>query len=330
MGQLHSDDLNWSIRRGSDAQAAASEFGRVATEIRDFIQGVREKRLAGTGSQWSAIENFANRIQPESAKLISQTFLDPDVVKWFVQQDSHVRDAEHYLLYLSNELERLAELQARLTAPGRVAAGTGSDRGTLAIRSDDRREISESRPLGSISVFISHSSQDFQLAAQLVDLLRSALNLRADTVRCTSVDGYRLPAGADSDEQLRDEALNSIVFIGILSPFSMGSAYVLFELGARWGAKKPIIPLLAPGMGPQALRGPLVGLNAISGDNAAQLHQLVADVSRTLDIEPEGAAVYQRHVDAIIYSAHSSHTAGTSALMPAAVGSEATRHAIVG
>jgi hypothetical protein len=45
-------------------------------------------------------------------------------------------------------------------------------------------------------------------------------------------------------------------------------------------------------------------LNALSCDSAAQLHQLVADVSRTLEIEPEGAAVYQRHVDAIVYSAH--------------------------
>lgn len=97
----------------------------------------------------------------------------------------------------------------------------------------------------AIDVFISHSSEDAGLAAQVVDLLRSALNLQAARVRCTSVDGYRLAAGADSDEQLRNEALDAIVFIGILSPLSMASAYVLFELGARWGAKKPIVPLLA-------------------------------------------------------------------------------------
>jgi TIR domain len=157
-----------------------------------------------------------------------------------------------------------------------------------------------------IDVFISHSSQDALLARQVVDLLRSALALRADHIRCTSVDGFGLPAGADVDDYLRDEALNASVVIGILSPFSMASAYVLFELGARWGAKKPLVPLLAPGVGPQALRGPLTRLNALSCDSASQLHQLVADVAAALGAQPESAAVYQTQVDAIMYSAHTS------------------------
>jgi hypothetical protein len=157
----------------------------------------------------------------------------------------------------------------------------------------------------SVDVFISHSSQDSELAAHLVDLLRSALNLRVNQVRCTSVDGYRLPVGADSDEQLRDEALEATTFIGILSPFSLASAYVLFELGARWGAKKAILPLLAPGVGPQALRGPLTGINALSCESAGQLHQLVSDVAGALGVGLESAAVYQRHVDAIVYLSRS-------------------------
>lgn len=156
-----------------------------------------------------------------------------------------------------------------------------------------------------VDVFISHSNEDSQLARQLVDLLRSSLNLRAQQIRCTSVDGYRLPAGADADEQLREEALAARAFIGILSPFSLTSAYVLFELGARWGAKRPLIPLLAPGTGPQALRGPLTGLNALSCESAAQLHQLVSDVGETLGIEAESPAVYQSNIDAILYSGHS-------------------------
>jgi len=298
MTQLRTEDLNWSLKRGCDAASTASAFASVAAKIHDFLRAMRAEQSAGTGSHWMAIEDFSNRIQPEAVKLISDAFLDPDIVKWFVQEESHVSDPENYLAYLANKAARLDELQARLSAPN----GTTMKKNPTGENANERTSASQSPR--ALAVFISHSSQDVQLAGQLVDLLRSALTLRADRVRCTSVDGYRLPAGVDSDEQLRDEALHSVVFIGILSPFSMASAYVLFELGARWGARKPIIPLLAPGMGPQALRGPLVGLNALSCDSAAQLHQLVADVSGTLQIEPEGAAVYQRHIDAIVYSAH--------------------------
>jgi TIR domain len=156
-----------------------------------------------------------------------------------------------------------------------------------------------------VDVFISHSSQDTQLARQVVDLLRSSLNLHAKQIRCTSVDGYRLPAGANTDERLREEVLASRTFISILSSSSLSSVYVLFELGARWGAKKPLFPLLAPGMGSQSLRGPLTGLNALTCETAGQLHQLVSDVGETLGIHTEPPAVYQSDIEAILYSGHS-------------------------
>jgi hypothetical protein len=153
-----------------------------------------------------------------------------------------------------------------------------------------------------VNVFISHSSEDQALAGRVVDLLRSALNLRADGIRCTSVDGYRLPVGADSDEQLREEILGARSFVGILSTFSLASAYVLFELGARWGVRKHLAPLLAPGMTAHALRGPIAGLNALSCESAAQLHQLVQDLGNILGIQPEPPQAYQAKVDAVMYS----------------------------
>lgn len=172
--------------------------------------------------------------------------------------------------------------------------------GTAPSTPSDKERVSHRM----VDVFVSHSSHDVALAAQVVDLLRAALNLRAESIRCTSVDGYRLPAGADSDEQLRDEALACRALIVILSAFSLASAYVLFERGARWGAKRPLIPLLAPGIGPQALKGPLAGLNALNCENAAQLHQLVSDVAAILNVQPANPAVFQRHIEAILYASH--------------------------
>jgi len=155
-----------------------------------------------------------------------------------------------------------------------------------------------------VDVFVSHSNQDVDFATHVVDLLRAALNLHAEQIRCTSVEGYKLPGGADFDSQLREEALASRVFIGILSAFSLASAYVLFELGARWGAKRPIMPLLSPGTGLQVVKGPLKGLNVLSCENASQLHQMVSEIADILDISLENPAVYQRHIDAILYLVH--------------------------
>src|SRR5688500_1138362 len=116
----------------------------------------------------------------------------------------------------------------------------------------------------SIDIFLSHSSRDSELAKALVELFRAAFSLPAKRIRCTSVSGYKLPAGADTDEQLRKETVEARVLLGLITELSVDSAYVLFELGARWGAKKFLAPLLGAGRGPEILGGPLSGLNALS------------------------------------------------------------------
>lgn len=159
----------------------------------------------------------------------------------------------------------------------------------------------------SIRLFISHSSQDHELVRLLVELLRSALPLPATQVRCTSIDGYRLPGGANTDAQLRAEVHDTDAFIGVISAQSIKSLYVVFELGARWGAGKPLIPLLAPGVDVNVLGGPLIGINALRADNRAQLHQLVMNIARELQLTPEAPQVYERYIDAIL-------TLGTSTM----------------
>lgn len=148
------------------------------------------------------------------------------------------------------------------------------------------------------SIFISHSSKDVDLALALIDLLEAGLALTATQIRCSSVDGYRLPVGVNTEGKLREEVNAAKVVVGLITPSSLSSYYVMFELGARWGANLFLAPLLA-GVKAGELSGPLSLLNALSANNDAQLHQLLEDIARHLGLQVQPAASYIRNVTAV-------------------------------
>ena len=173
---------------------------------------------------------------------------------------------------------------------------------TQVRRASADNESIESKPKTdpAVAIFISHSSSDLEFAKLLLALLKSALRLPAASIRCTSVDGHRLPGGADTDEQLRREVYDATAFIGIISTSSLNSMYVAFELGARWGAQRHLLPLLTPGADASILSGPLAGVNALRSENASQLHQMIDEVGNLLGVEPEPAQVFQAEIDALL------------------------------
>jgi hypothetical protein len=170
--------------------------------------------------------------------------------------------------------------------------------------------------------FISHASEDKKLALALIELLRSAFNMEADRFLCTSVDGYRLPAGSDTDEVLRNTVLGCRTLVGIVSPASRKSAYVLCELGARWGTRKHLVPVTAGGVAPGELTGPVGKLNALNLSSRPNVLQLIGDLATELKIETERAEVFDRHVDRVV---RESKAARTSRRRPIVRGSRTRR-----
>ena len=97
----------------------------------------------------------------------------------------------------------------------------------------------------SVEVFLSHSSKDLMLAEAVVELLTSSIDLLG-VVRCTSAFGYSLDIGTGVARKLRKEIDECDVFLTLISVNSLSSQFCLFEMGAAWGLKKKIKPILAP------------------------------------------------------------------------------------
>jgi hypothetical protein len=195
----------------------------------------------------------------------------------------------------------LARAGLLLQSPG---AGNSSTFSVLpeGIDVHQKRGASGGTNGGGMRLFISHSSRDRIFVTALVDLLRSALNLATSDIRCTSLAGFNLPGGADIASQLKREVLEAHAFIAVVSRSSLFSIFTVFEMGARWGANKPLVPLLAPGMSPRDLEAPLSQLNALSSDNRSHIHQLVQELAGHLGIQAESPAVYETKLDRLLQS----------------------------
>jgi hypothetical protein len=175
--------------------------------------------------------------------------------------------------------------------------GVGFGKKSAREKSPSRSHAKSNAPVGPL-VLISHSSKDRELATALIDLLKAGIGLLADQIRCSSVDGHRLPVGVDTASKLREEVNAAAVVIGLITPSSLSSHYVMFELGARWGANLFVAPLLA-GVEAGTLSGPLSLLNALAANNELQLHQLLVDIGSQLGLRVQSPAAYLRNVSAV-------------------------------
>jgi hypothetical protein len=154
----------------------------------------------------------------------------------------------------------------------------------------------------NLDIFISHSSEDEKVAEALADLFKNALNLPAKKIRCTSVPAYKLEPGATVEETLRREIDETRVFIGLITPASVKSTYVLFELGARWGAgaDRSLIPVLASGADYSYLHDPLKNRNPIRCEEQAEVRDLIDVVASILGVAPDRQSAYQKWVDELV------------------------------
>lgn len=128
-------------------------------------------------------------------------------------------------------------------------------------------------------IFISHRHRDQAIAEALIELLMSAFHVEPADIRCTSVQGYKLTPGERTSEALRSNLAGAELVIGLLSPDTTESNYVLAELGAAWGRDVATFPLLTRGATYADVPSPLNERHCVSleiQDNCLELVESVA------------------------------------------------------
>ena len=162
------------------------------------------------------------------------------------------------------------------------------------------QKVKETKTMSKIQLFFSHSSVDQELAKSLVELVVGTIEIADEAIRCTSVPGYKLTTGDHTSSTLKKDLKSSSVVIGLLTKQSLSSSYVLFELGAAWGADTRIKPLLGPDADYSELPGPLKENNVVKISDRHAMVQLLNELSEPLGVTMKNAARVDWKVTAFV------------------------------
>lgn len=101
-------------------------------------------------------------------------------------------------------------------------------------------------------IFISHSTNDGDLAIKLMDLLQTQFNLQRHNFFLTSDDELKI--GEDWIESIRIGMEQANIVLPLITPNFLESQFCLCELGATWINQKALVPVILPPLDHNALQ----------------------------------------------------------------------------
>lgn len=131
-------------------------------------------------------------------------------------------------------------------------------------------------------IFISHASADKVLVESFVDVvLSNACEVKAADIFCTSLEGMKIPVGADSFiDFIRAQIQEPKLVILIISPNYLASQFCLCEMGACWGMGLPVFPIVVPPLKPSEVKATLAVTQSASIQELSTLEELCERVGK--------------------------------------------------
>jgi hypothetical protein len=124
-------------------------------------------------------------------------------------------------------------------------------------------------------IFLSHATADKELADSLIELLTIGCDISPNDILCTSEPGMGIPIGnGNFIAYLQNQIQNPALVILLISQNYFASPFCLCELGATWGLKLPIFPLVVPPVKRANLKATLLVTQAGYVNSLECLHDL--------------------------------------------------------
>jgi hypothetical protein len=132
----------------------------------------------------------------------------------------------------------------------------------------------------SKKIFISHAAKDKKLADALVDLLQTGINISADDIFCSSLEGLGIPQGTDFIAHIKAQIQQPKVVVALLTQSYLASQFCMCELGATWAMSHRLLPLLVSPMTYHDFKGVLTvtQLASIDSDLTGTMQALIEEL----------------------------------------------------
>lgn len=143
-------------------------------------------------------------------------------------------------------------------------------------------------------LFISHASVDVQLAEFLETEARACIP-GVEVFRTTRVGQIR--PGREWASVVQEHLRLASHFLILLTPTSIARPWVLFEAGAAWMARKPLVPVVAGGLAKQDAPEPFSTLQVLSLEDPGEAAVSFREFGGTLT-DPAGFAARIRSLGA--------------------------------
>lgn len=169
---------------------------------------------------------------------------------------------------------------------------------------DQKEELKEVKSTSSEmnndrKIFISHSSLDFKIVEQVIELLEG-IGTPSDLIFCSSFEGYNIGLGEDFLETIKKELNQDVLVLFILSPNFYGSPISLCEMGATWVKTSEHVPILIPPFDYKDVRGVIPFSQGMKVNDKLKLNSLKEKIETFLGINSKNISAWERKRDIIL------------------------------